>query len=97
MAKGGPYCKENMMKQSLYFDESELEILNKNKNEEQQTMPTETEKIIFIKKKSRIPYKCDSCPIKSPIVYFLVVGDTELIKVCPYCRIRLKKSINHNH
>lgn len=99
MAKGGPYHKEIMMKQeSLYtLDDSELEVLKKIPREEPQTMPTEIEKIMLVKKNSRNPYKCDSCPIKSQIIYYLVVGETELIKVCPYCKRRLKKIINHTH
>lgn len=98
MAKGGPYNKEDMMKQeALYtFDDSELEILKRYGYEEPQTMPTETEEIILQKRESFTLVKCDSCPGKSKLMYYLVVGTTELIKVCPHCKKRLKRTINHS-
>lgn len=99
MAKGGPCNKEVIMRQeALYtFDDSELEILKKYKYEEPQIMPTETEEIIFEKRICFTQMKCDSCAEKSKIMFYLVVGGTELIKMCPYCKRRFKKTINHTH
>lgn len=100
MAKGRPYHKEVVMKQeSLYtLDDIELEILNRIETGEPQTMPTEIEEIILQKRfNNRNKFKCDSCPTKSEVAYFLVVGDTSLMKMCPHCKKRLKKIINHIH
>lgn len=97
MAKGGPYHKEIVMKlqESLYsLDDIDLEILGREKTGEPQTMPTEIEEFMLIKRENKHFYKCDSCPEKSQIVYFLVIGDTQLIKICPHCKRRLKRIIN---
>ena len=58
---------------------------------EKKKMPTTIEDFILKKKDNVYLYKCDSCPNRSRTIYLLIVGDTELVKICPCCKRRLKK------
>lgn len=57
-------------------------------------MPKTIEIIQIVRKvKKRIKTKCDACPCSSNTVYYLQVGDTKLIKMCPKCLNRLKNAV----
>jgi hypothetical protein len=58
---------------------------------QEQILIMEKEEIKIVKKESRLLQSCNACHVKSKIVYHLLVGDTDLIKLCPDCLKRLRR------
>jgi hypothetical protein len=55
-------------------------------------IPTKKEEIVFVKSKTTYKQKCNACDKSSRLVYTLFVGETRLIKLCPFCKKRLIKA-----
>lgn len=78
-----------MMKQEEYAKMNNLNLYEKE-------MPDHIEEIYFQKVKKTYPQKCDACPEKHKILFFLYVGDVALAKLCGNCKRRVLNAQTEN-
>ncbi|MCX6748694.1 MAG: hypothetical protein NT076_03745 [Candidatus Pacearchaeota archaeon] len=83
---------EDLAQELLYTSEEVEVLINKRNFLMENELPNGIEIIKIARVSGKHFIKCDACPGKSKRIFYLIVGDTSLIKLCPKCKRRMKRA-----